>query len=128
MEINTRKLINMLIQLAEADKHFAKVERELILRISKSRQISEETVMSLIRNPEPIDDLQSLTQDQKFEYLYLAIDLIFADHNIFDSEVVFCKNIAVKLGFKKQAIDYFVEYYGKKSFEEFKTVILRDYC
>jgi uncharacterized tellurite resistance protein B-like protein len=128
MEINTRKLINMLIQLAEADKHFAKVERELILRISKARQISEETVMSLIRNPEPIDDLQSLMQDQKFEYLYLAIDLIFADHNIFDSEVVFCKNIAVKLGFKKQAIDYFVEYYGKKSFEEFKTVILRDYC
>jgi len=128
MEINTRQLINMLIQLAEADKHFAKVERELILRVSKSHQVPEETVLSLIRNPEPIDDLHLLTPDQKFEYLYLAIDLIFADHNIFDSEVVFCKNIAVKLGFKKQAIDYFVEHFGKKSYDEFKIVILRNYC
>ena len=32
MDIVTKKQLNILIQLAEADKHFAKIERDLFLR------------------------------------------------------------------------------------------------
>lgn len=127
MDIVTKKQLNILIQLAEADKHFAKAEREMIFKIAKERNFPEEMVNNLIRNPEPIETLGALSAEQKFEYLMSTIDLIFADQNIFDSELLFCKNIAIKLGFKKNVIDYFVEHYGKKSREEFKQVALRDY-
>lgn len=127
MDIVTKKQLNILIQLAEADKHFAKSEREMIFRIARDRHFPEETVNDLIRNPEPIDSLGALSVEQKFDYLMSSIDLIFADHNIFDSEVIFCKNIAIKLGFKKNIIDYFVEHYGRKSREDFKHVALREY-
>lgn len=127
MDIVTKKQLNILIQLAEADKHFAKIERDMIFRIAKERKFPEEDVNELIRNPQPIDSLGALSLDQKFEYLWSAIEMVFADQNVFESEVIFCKNIAIKLGFKKGIIDYFIEHYGHKSTHEFKEAALAEY-
>lgn len=127
MDIVTKKQLNILIQLAEADKHFAKAEREMIFKIAKDRNFPEESVNNLIRNPEPIDTLGALSNDQKFDYLMSTIELVFADHNVFESELIFCKNIAIKLGFKKGVIDFVIENFGKKSREEFKQILLRDF-
>ncbi|GIV36154.1 MAG: hypothetical protein KatS3mg032_0533 [Cyclobacteriaceae bacterium] len=127
MDIVTQAQLNILIQLAEADKHFARVEREMILRIARERNFPEKQVLQLIRNPQPIETLGALTPDQKFEYLMSCIDLIFADHNVFESEVIFAKNIAIKLGFKKSVIDYFIENYQKKTPEEFRQIALSEY-
>src|SRR5687767_702239 len=127
MDIVTRKQLNILIQLAEADKHFAKIEREMIFKIAKDRHFSEDIVNSLIKNPEPIDSLGALSSEQKFDYLLSSIELVFADHNVFESEVIFCKSIAIKLGFKKGIIDYFVGNYGKKTVAELRQVALEQY-
>lgn len=127
MDIVTKKQLNILIQLAEADKHFAKVEREMIFKIARDRKFPEDIVMELIRNPEPIDSLGALSPDQKFEYLMSSIEMIFIDQNVFESEIIFCKNIAIKLGFKKGVIDYFIENYGKKTREELKKISLQEY-
>jgi hypothetical protein len=127
MDIVTKKQLNILIQLAEADKHFAKIERELIFKIARERNFPEESVNDLIRNPEPIDSLGALSNDQKFEYLMSSIELVFVDQNVFESEVIFCKNIAIKLGFKKNVIDYIMQHYGKKSRDEFRNTAMREY-
>ncbi len=127
MDIVTRKQLNILIQLAEADKHFAKIEREMIFKIAKERNFSEEMVTNLIKNPEPIDSLGALSSEQKFDYLLSSIDLVFADHNVFESEIIFCKSIAIKLGFKKGIIDYFVNNYDKRTKEELKQIALSEY-
>jgi uncharacterized tellurite resistance protein B-like protein len=127
MDIVTRKKLNLLIQLAEADKHFAKSEREMIYRIAKDRNFSEEDVNQLIKNPEPIGSLGALSPEQKLDYLLTSIELIFADQKIFDSELTFCRNVAIKLGFKKGIIDYFVENFEGKSREELKQTALTEY-
>jgi hypothetical protein len=128
MDIVTKKQLNILIQLAEADKHFAKIEREMIFKIANDRNFPEQIVNELIRNPEPIDSLGALSADQKFEYLMSCIELIFIDQNVFESEVIFCKNIAIKLGFKKAVIDYFIDNYNQKTRLEFKEIALRDFA
>ena len=84
MDIVTKKQLNILIQLAEADKHFAKIERELIFKLARERNFPEDSVNELIRNPEPIDSLGALSQEQKFEYLMSSIELVFADQNVFE--------------------------------------------
>ena len=127
MDIVTKKQLNILIQLAEADKHFAKIEREMIYKIAAERNFSEDMVSELIRNPEPIDSLGALSVNQKFDYLMSCIELVFADQNVFESEVIFCKNIAIKLGFKKGVIDYFIEHFDSKSKEEFKKTALSEF-
>lgn len=127
MDIVTKKQLNILIQLAEADKHFAKTEREMIFKIAKDRNFPENDVNELIRNPEPIDSLGALSADQKFDYLMSTIELVFIDQNVFESEVMFCKNIAIKLGFRKSVIDYFIENFNKKTRSDFKAIALNQF-
>jgi hypothetical protein len=127
MDIVTKKQINILIQLAEADKHFAKIEREMIFKIARDRNFPEESVNDLIKNPEPIDSLGALSMEQKFEYLMSAIDLVHIDQNVFESEVIFCKNIAIKLGFRKNIVDYILENYGTKTRDDFKGIAIKEY-
>lgn len=127
MDIVTRKKLNLLIQLAESDKHFARSEREMIYRIAKDRNFSEEEVNQLIKNPEPIGSLGALSNDQKLDYLITSIELMYADQKIFESELTFCRNVAIKLGFKKGIIDYFVENFEQKDREELKQTALEEY-
>ena len=127
MDIVTKKQLNILIQLAEADKHFANVEREMIFRIADERKFSQAAVAELIRNPEPIDTLGALSPEKKFEYLMACILLIFVDHKIFESELIFCKSIAIKLGFKKNVVDYLVENHDKNTEEELKNKVFREF-
>jgi hypothetical protein len=127
MDIVTKKQLNILIQLAEADKHFAKAERDMIFRIAKERNFPEDKVTELIKNPEPIDTLGALSADQKFEYLMSTMDLVFVDQNVFESEVIFSKSIAIKLGFKKGVIDFIIANYNDKGREEIRAIIFKDY-
>ncbi len=127
MDVVTRKHLNILIQLAEADKHFAKAERDMIFKIAKERNFPELEVQELIRKPEPIDSLGALSVDQKFEYLYSSIELILVDQNVFESEIIFCKSLAIKLGFKKAIIDFFLENVNKKTKAQLKEIAIKEY-
>ncbi|MBS1490764.1 MAG: TerB family tellurite resistance protein [Bacteroidetes bacterium] len=123
----TRKQLNILIQLAEADKHFAQVEREMILRIARERNFPEESVSDLIRHPEPIELLDTLSADQKFDYLISCIDLVYTDHKVFESELLFVKGIAIKLGFKKSVVNFLIENNNNTPLQSLKSRVLREY-
>ena len=127
MDIVTKKQLNILIQLAEADKHFATAEREMIFQIAEERKYPQSAVNELIRNPEPIDTMGALSQAKKFEYLMACILLIFADHKVFESELIFCRSIAIKLGFKKNVVDYLIDNYNKNTEEELKKKVFQDF-
>ena|SRR6185295_6845239 len=127
MDIVTKNKINILIQLAEADKHFATSEREMIYKIAKDRNFPEEVVAELIRQPEPIVSLGALSTDQKLDYLLTAVELILVDQRIFESEITLGKNIAIKLGFNKKVIDFLVENFEKKGPDELKKAVLADF-
>lgn len=127
MDIVTKKQLNILIQLAEADKHFAKVEREMVFRVAKERNFPEEVVNEIIRNPEPIGTLGALSNDQKFDYLMDCIVLMFVDQKVFESEVIFCKSIAIKLGFMKNVVDFLSKNFSAFSREELKKTVLSEY-
>ena len=127
MDIVTKKQINILIQLAEADKHIAKVEREMIYKIARERNFPEETVNDLIKNPEPIGSLGALSNEQKFQYLHQCIELTFADQKLFESELIFCRGIAIKLGFKKNVVDFMVAEKENMAREELKARIFAEY-
>lgn len=127
MDIVTKKQLNILIQLAEADKHFATVEREMIFKIARERKFDEAAVNQLIRNPEPIDTLGALSNDQKFEYLTACLNLILADNKVFENELLFFKGIAIKLGFKKAVVDYLVANKFTLPTEELKKRTIEDF-
>jgi uncharacterized membrane protein YebE (DUF533 family) len=99
----TRQL-NILIQLATIDGHLAGKEKKLIEHIAKVNNIDEATINQILNQPEPIGDLNHLSEEERFEYLYMVIQLMKVDGQVFKSEIVFCENIAEKLGYKKKVV------------------------
>jgi len=127
MDIVTRKQLNILIQLAQADKHFSEKERELIYNLARKKNFPSEGVRELIREPEPIGSFGALSENQRFDYLYNCIDLMLIDKKIFDSELLFCHNIAIKLDFKKSVVEYLKDHLHEIGYDELKKVVMREY-
>lgn len=105
MDIVTRKQINILIQLAKADNELAASEKKMIYRIAEEKGFPKHEVTNLMKNTEPVGSLGALSEDQKFEYLFNAIALMKVDKKISSSELLFCQDIAIRMGFQKDVVN-----------------------
>lgn len=104
MIFDKKQELNVLINLAASDKSVADRESKLIQLIAKANGIPKEEVDTMLHNPKPIGNIVSFTVDEKFEHLYHLIQLMKMDGQVFRSEIVFCEQIAEKLGFKKGVV------------------------
>lgn len=96
--------LNILVQLASSDGMVAEKELRLIRTIADANNISHEDVEELIKNPQPIANLEYLSEDQRFEFLYNVIQLMKADGQVFKSEIVFCEDMAERLGYNRKVV------------------------
>lgn len=100
-----KEQLNVLIQLAASDNQVAEKEAKLIHMIGKSNGVTKEDIDEMLKNhSRPIGNLNTLTDDQKFEHLYHIVQLMKVDGQVFKSEIVFCEDIASRLGYKKGVI------------------------
>ncbi|MTI40143.1 TerB family tellurite resistance protein [Fulvivirga lutimaris] len=127
MDIITRKQLNILIQLAVSDKHFSNLERDRIYEIARKKGFPQSDVKELIINPEPIGTFGALSDNQKFEYLFACIDLMLIDQKIFETELNFCKDIAIKLGFKKNVVEFMRDEIYKHQKDDLQKLVLNEY-
>ncbi|MEQ9423950.1 MAG: TerB family tellurite resistance protein [Cyclobacteriaceae bacterium] len=101
--------LNTLLKLALVDEKFDDQERALIKMVGKANGVPEEEINGMIQDAllnkgdEPIS-FPTLSDDEKFEYLYNIVQLMKIDSKVYLSEISFCEDIAVKLGFKKNVI------------------------
>lgn len=101
MAFNKKAELNILINLAASDSRIEEKESKLIHMVAKANGIPKEEVAQMISNPQPISSISALTSDEKFEHLYYLIQMMKMDGQVFKSEIVFCENIAEKMGYKK---------------------------
>lgn len=99
-----KKELSLLIQLAIRDNELAEKEERLIYNLGRLHGISENEIKDLIKNPVPIGPIEALSEDEKFQYLYMVIQMMKVDRQIFKSEIEYCKDLAAKLGFKKAVV------------------------
>lgn len=104
MTFDKKSELNILINLAASDNKVEEKESKLIHTIAKANGISKEEVEAMIKSPKPIHNLSGMTQEEKFEHLYYLIQLMKMDGQVFRSEIIFCEQIAEKLGFKKGVV------------------------
>lgn len=102
--MSIKSKLSVLVQLANIDGDFAGEEKDLIYMIAKANGISQEEVNNMVENPEPIPPLSTLTEDDKFEYLYHLVQLMKIDSQVYLSEIKYCEELAEKLGFRKNVI------------------------
>lgn len=102
--MSIKSQLSTLIQLAKIDGDFAGEEKKLILILGKANGLGEAEVMDLVENPEPLPPLSTMTEDDRFEYLYNIVQLMKIDSQVYLSEIKYCEELAEKLGFKKTVI------------------------
>lgn len=96
--------LSVLVQLANIDGDFAGEERDLIYMIGKANGIGEEEINNMVESPEPLPPLSTMSEDDKFEYLFHLVQLMKIDSQVYLSEIKFCEELAEKLGFKRNVI------------------------
>ena len=96
--------LSSLIQLASADGMMSEQETRFIKMLGTVNGMSGEEIDALIKDPEPLEDLKVLSDDQKFEYIYSLVQLMKADGKVFQSEIRFCEKVAEELGYSKKVI------------------------
>lgn len=102
--MSIRAQLSTLVQLASADGEFSGEEKQLIYMIGKANNIKEEEIDDLVNNPVPMPPVSTMSDEDKFEYLYNIVQLMKIDSHVYLSEIKYCEEIAEKLGFKKSVI------------------------
>ena len=109
MDAVLRKKINILIHLASADGHFDDSERAFIYNISLRHGVDLDSIGDMIEDPEPIGSLGALSHATAVDYLTESILLMLVDGKVLPSEILFCQDMGIRLGFPKLAVDELIE-------------------
>ena len=106
----SKKLISTLLHLAQADGNISGSELALIYKIGVEKGIPMFEVEQLIQNPpNQQEELQELTPDEKFEYLYTIILMMKMDGILDHRETETCSQYAVAMGYDQQVIPHLMD-------------------
>ncbi len=109
MDAVLRKKINILIHLAGADGHFDDSERAFIYNICLRHGVDLDIIGDLIAKPEPVGSLGALSHTTAVDYLTESILLMLVDGKVLPSEILFCQDMGIRLGFSKSAVDVLID-------------------
>lgn len=129
MEENYKKMFLGLYQMLLADAEVHPKELELIYQIGKEKGIvSEKEIQAAVFSPNSFISLESLSDDERIEYLYNLSRIAWADGKIDEKEKVVLLDASQRLGFAKEyssAIADFLLLQAKdnKSFDEVLQII-----
>ena len=124
MKENDKKLFLGLYQMLLADAEVHPNELELLYQIGKEKGgISEEDIQRAIFSPNTIISLDSLSDDDRIEYLYNLSRIAWADGKIDDKEKAILQDASKRLGFAEENSGEISEFLleqakEKKSIEE----------
>lgn len=96
--------INILVNVAASDSTISEAEEKIIRLLAHASGIPHEETDNALKHPQPVGDLQGYSDLEKFEVLYLMIQLMKSDGQIFKSEISFCEKIAERLGYRTSVV------------------------
>jgi len=103
-ESQIRDRISILAQLANADGDFDIRELAFIYNVSLRNNIEVETIAEIINEPHPIISYDTLSRNEKVDYMTDILFLMMIDGKILPKEIQFCLTLSKKLGFNQSDI------------------------
>jgi hypothetical protein len=101
--------MSVLVQLSLVDNQLSTREKRMIYAIGKGNSMPEKEIDEILNHHlrhalHELPDLDLIDDNDKFEYLYNIVQLMKVDEKVFLSEIRFCQDLAVKLGFHKNVV------------------------
>lgn len=100
----SRTHLNLLVQLAKIDGVVVQEEIDLIKQIGKANGMSSDDISACFEDPTLIEDLDVLTDDEKYEYIYSIVQLMKIDGRLYKEELAFCAKMASKIGYSEDVL------------------------
>ncbi len=94
-----------IVKLAMADEIITEGEQQLLERLAKRLEISEEEYKMIVKNPEKHPINPPVSYDARIERLYNLTQMIFADDEVSKEEVSVLQRVAVGLGFPQDNVE-----------------------
>lgn len=124
MNENDKKMFLGFYQMLLADAEVHPNELKMLYEIGKEKGcISENEIQQVIFSPNSFVSLESLSDDERIEYLYNLSRMAWADGKIDDKEKEVLRGASKRLGFAEENSNEISEFLleqakEKKSFEE----------
>ncbi|MFT4739128.1 MAG: putative tellurite resistance protein B-like protein [Cyclobacteriaceae bacterium] len=100
----SRTHLNLLVQLAKIDGVVVQDEIDLIKQIGKANGMSSDEISQCFDDPDHVENLDQLSDDEKYEYIYSIVQLMKIDGRLYKEEIAFCSKISSKLGYDQQVL------------------------
>ena len=110
MEIT--KQLEALIKLALIDNNLSNFEKRAIYSLGKANKIPErkiDTIFNQILKQKEIEapGISPMSDEEKLDFLYSIVQLMKVDKKVYLSEIKFCEEMAVKLGYRAGVVSQF---------------------
>lgn len=97
--------LSLLVELAKVDGDVADEELKIIHQIGAINGLTSQEIADIISDPEPEPErFDSLSNDERFEYLYSIVQLMKADGKLYEEEIKFTSRVATKLGYDEAVL------------------------
>ena len=100
----SRTHLNLLVQLAKIDGVVVQEEIDLIKQIGKVNGLSSDEISASFEDPYLIEDLDTLSDDEKYDYIYSIVQLMKIDGRLYKEEINFCAKMTSKLGYDEEVL------------------------
>jgi uncharacterized tellurite resistance protein B-like protein len=110
METLLKQQIQVLVQLALVDREFDEAEKAAITKIGLENGGNQQEIDGLLNHSHVVETFEPMTDEQRMNFMIDCIMVVIADDKINPQEDQFVKNLADKLGFKKEVVTFLIEY------------------
>jgi hypothetical protein len=102
--MNDLSRMKLLINLAKVDGLVADKEKNHLINIGRANGIYPDEIYPLFTQSHQVVVPEDLSDDQKFDLIFSLIQLMKLDERMYREEIVFCGNVAAKLGYDKKVM------------------------
>jgi hypothetical protein len=96
--------MKLLISLAQIDGKVADRERNYIVNIGRANGIYPDEITLLFEQQHGMKVPSNLSPEEKFRYIVSLVQLMKIDERMYREEIVFCSEIATRLGYQQQVM------------------------
>jgi hypothetical protein len=100
----SRTHLNILVQLARVDGVVVQDEIDLIKQVGKANGMSSDEISQCFEDPEMVEDLDKISDDEKYEFIYNIVQLMKIDGRLYKEEISFCAKMISKLGYDEEVL------------------------
>lgn len=96
--------LNVLVQLAKIDGVVVQEEIDYINEVGRVNGMSDADIKKCFESDIPIENIDNLPDDEKFDYIYSIVQLMKIDGKLYNEEIEYCAKMTSKLGYDVSAL------------------------